>query len=116
MSQLPLYPRSRLRAAMLALLTVISIVLPACSGAQPAAPKAGAVDLSNATLTVASPCRTCLARLLISSGQDQNSADTIEWADFDSATPLIEALKAGHVDVAEGGETGVLFGIANGTN
>jgi sulfonate transport system substrate-binding protein len=87
--------------------------MPTVQVACPAA--ASAVDMSKVTLTIGSPCKTCLARLLIASGQDQNTPYTIKWADFDSTPPLIEALKAGHVDVAQGGETGVLFGVANGT-
>src|SRR5262245_25326485 len=115
MSQPSLYPRIRLRAMVLALTVVASVVLAACTGSQPAAQSSSAVDLSKVTLTIGSPCKTCLARLLIASGQDQNTPYAIKWADFDSTPPLIEALKAGHVDVAQGGETGVLFGIANGT-
>ena len=72
------------------------------------------MDLSKVTLTIGSPCKTCLGRLLVASGQDKDAPYSIKWADFDSTPPLIEALKAGSVDLGQGGETGVLSGMANG--
>lgn len=108
--------RRRLSAGLLALTVVLSLFIGACTGAQTTASSkaGGAVDLSKVTLTIGSPCKTCLGRLLVASGQDKDTPYTIKWADFDSTPPLIEALKAGSVDVGQGGETGVLFGIANG--
>jgi ABC-type nitrate/sulfonate/bicarbonate transport system substrate-binding protein len=90
------------------------LVLAACGTATPAVPTSSTPDLSKVTLTIGSPCKTCLGRLLIASGQDKNTQYTLKYADFDSTPPLIEALNADHVDVATGGETGVLFGMANG--
>jgi sulfonate transport system substrate-binding protein len=66
------------------------------------------------TLTVGSPCKSCLKQLLTASGQDRATPYRLAWADFDSTPTLVQAIKAGRVDVAEGGETGVLFGIAAG--
>ncbi|MCX5493687.1 ABC transporter substrate-binding protein [Kaistia dalseonensis] len=73
-----------------------------------------APDLSKLTITVGTPNKTGLHRQLIASGEADNVPYTIKWADFDSTPPLVEALRAGHVDIAAGGDTGVLFGIANG--
>ncbi|HEY0123703.1 MAG TPA: ABC transporter substrate-binding protein [Rhizobium sp.] len=77
--------------------------------AQTAAP-----DLSGVTITVGTPNKTGLHRQLLASGEAENVPYKIKWADFDSTPPLVEALRAGHVDIAAGGDTGVFFGIANG--
>jgi len=71
-------------------------------------------DLSKVVITVGTPNKTGLRRQLIASGQAENTPYTIRWADFDSTPPLMEALRAGRVDIAAGGDTGVLFAIANG--
>lgn len=73
-----------------------------------------APDLSQITLTVGTPNKTGLHRQLLASGEAEGTPYKIRWADFDSTPPLIEALRAGHVDISAGGETGVFFGIANG--
>jgi sulfonate transport system substrate-binding protein len=71
-------------------------------------------DLSNLTLTVGTPNKTGLHRQLIAANEIENLPYKIKWADFDSTPPLVEALRAGHVDIAAGGDTGVLAAIANG--
>jgi len=71
-------------------------------------------DLSNLTLTVGTPNKTGLHRQLIAASEIENLPYKIKWADFDSTPPLVEALRAGHVDIAAGGDTGVLAAIANG--
>lgn len=71
-------------------------------------------DLSGVTVTVGTPNKTGLHRQLLASGEASNTPYKIEWADFDSTPPLIEALRGGHVDIAAGGDTGVLTAIANG--
>ncbi|URK86343.1 ABC transporter substrate-binding protein (plasmid) [Rhizobium sp. RCAM05350] len=73
-----------------------------------------APDLLAVTITVGTPNKTGLHRQLLASGEAENLPYKIKWADFDSTPPLVEALRAGHVDIAAGGDTGVLFGIANG--
>lgn len=73
-----------------------------------------ALDLSAVTLTVGTPNKTGLHRQLIAAGEAENLPYKINWADFDSTPPLVEALRAGHVDIAAGGDTGVLAAIANG--
>lgn len=71
-------------------------------------------DLSAITLTVGTPNKTGLHRQLLASGEAEGTPYRVRWADFDSTPPLIEALRAGHVDISAGGETGVFFGLANG--
>ena len=71
-------------------------------------------DLSRVVLTVGTPNKTGLRRQLIASGEAEGTPYQIRYADFDSTPPLMEALRAGRVDIAAGGETGVLFAIANG--
>jgi len=73
-----------------------------------------APDLSGVTVTVGTPNKTGLHRQLLASGEANGTPYKIEWADFDSTPPLVEALRAGHVDIAAGGDTGVLTAIANG--
>ncbi|MHA6780619.1 ABC transporter substrate-binding protein [Pseudonocardia saturnea] len=69
---------------------------------------------SATTIVVGSPCKTCLKTLLTASREIEGTPYALEFADFDSAPPLIEAMKAGRVDVAWGGEVPVFFGISNG--
>ncbi|WP_206243933.1 ABC transporter substrate-binding protein [Novosphingobium terrae] len=71
-------------------------------------------DLSDVTIIVGTPNKTGLRRQLTAAGETTNLPYKIEWAVFDSTPPLTEALKAGKVDIGGGGETGVLFAIANG--
>lgn len=71
-------------------------------------------DLSDVTIVVGTPNKTGLRRQLIASGEANNFPYKVKWAVFDSTPPLTEALKAGRVDIGGGGETGVLFAIANG--
>lgn len=73
-----------------------------------------APDLSDVTLTVGTPNKTGLHRQLIAANEVENLPYKIKWADFDSTPPLVEALRAGHVDIAAGGDTGVLAAISNG--
>ncbi|MGH6859990.1 MAG: ABC transporter substrate-binding protein [Phyllobacterium sp.] len=71
-------------------------------------------DLSGITLTVGTPNKTGLHRQLIAANEVENLPYKIKWADFDSTPPLVEALRAGYVDIASGGDTGVLAAISNG--
>jgi len=73
-----------------------------------------APDLSDLTLTIGTPNKTGLHRQLIAANEIENLPYKIKWADFDSTPPLVEALRAGHIDIAAGGDTGVLAAIANG--
>lgn len=96
------------------LLAVPLLALTACGG--DGGGSAEAQDASDVTLTVGTPNRTGVHRWLLASGEGEGSDYTIEYADFDSTSPLMEALNAGEVDIAIGGETGVFFAIANGVD
>lgn len=102
----PLFP---LRRRLLAAVAGLGLL-----AAGPALAQGTAIDLSKVTLTVGTPNKTGLHRQLLASGEAEGAPYKIVWADFDSTPPLIEALRAGHVDIAAGGETGVFLGIANG--
>lgn len=90
---------------MIATILVLVAMLAGCGGTS--------AESSPTSLVVGSPCKTCLKTLLNASGEITGVPYALEWADFDSAPPLIEAMKAGRVDVAWGGEVPVFFGIAN---
>lgn len=104
------------RSLLVVLAAILALVLSACGGgpAETARNADGSIDLSSVELVVGSPCKTCLQQILKASGEDKDVAYKLEYADFDSTGPLIEALKADRVDVGLGGETGVFFGLANG--
>jgi sulfonate transport system substrate-binding protein len=74
----------------------------------------GPNDLSDVVIVVGTPNKTGLRRELAASGEAENLPYKVEWAVFDSTPPLTEALKAGKVDIGGGGETGVIFALANG--
>lgn len=76
---------------------------------------AAGADLSGITLTVGSTSKVGLHRELVASGEDRQTPYTIKWADFDSTIVLLEALRTARVDIAQGGETGVLFALGNGS-
>lgn len=93
-----------------------TIVLVLMGGILPCSAQAADPDLASITLTAGTPNKTGLHRQLIASGEDKNLPYHVQWADFDSTQPLTEALPAGRVDIAAGGDTGVLFAIANGSH
>jgi sulfonate transport system substrate-binding protein len=76
---------------------------------------AAGADLSGITLTIGSTSKVGLHRELVASGEDRGAPYQIKWADFDSTLVLLEALRSGRVDIAQGGETGVLFALGNGS-
>lgn len=82
--------------------------------AAPASKAGDADDLSDVVIVVGTPNKTGLRRELEASGETKDLPYKIDWAVFDSTPPLTEALKAGRVDIGGGGETGVIFAIANG--
>jgi hypothetical protein len=63
------------RRSSLAFVAVAALVLTACSTAAPVAPTSSTPELSRVTLTVGSPCKTCLGRLLIASGPRPGRAE-----------------------------------------
>lgn len=92
----------------------VGLALSLASGIGLAAHAEETLDLTDVTLTVGTPNKTGLHRQLIAANEIENLPYKIRWADFDSTPPLVEALRAGHVDIAAGGDTGVLAAISNG--
>ncbi|GAA2312218.1 ABC transporter substrate-binding protein [Streptomyces violaceusniger] len=89
-----------------------ALVLTGC-GSATGSDGSGKTDPSEVTLVVGTPNRAGLHRALLASGEGENTPYKIKYADFDSTQPLTEALRTGRVDIAAGGETGVLFAMAN---
>ncbi|MCE7796138.1 ABC transporter substrate-binding protein [Sphingobium sufflavum] len=104
------------RRGLIALGTVLLLALAGWALLRPAGSTAvgDPDDLSDVVIVVGTPNKTGLRRQLIASGEAENLPYTVKWAVFDSTPPLTEALKAGQVDIGGGGETGVLFALANG--
>lgn len=101
-------PKARIAASIIGVGSTLTM-LTACGPGSP-----GSVE--DVTLTVGTPNKVGPHRWLLASGEGKGTDYTLEYADFDSTSPLIEAMSAGDVDVASGGETGVLFALANGAD
>ncbi|MFF2085240.1 ABC transporter substrate-binding protein [Nocardia sp. NPDC058176] len=104
-------PKSRL--AGLALAVVAALSLSACGddAATDAAPS-GPVDLSTVTLKVGDQKAISIEVLLKASGQLENLPYKIEFSTFTAGPPLVEAASAGGIDLAQVGNTPVIFGAA----
>lgn len=105
-------PKSRL--AGLALAVVAALSLSACGddAATDAAPS-GPVDLSTVTLKVGDQKAISIEVLLAASGQLENLPYKIEFSTFTAGLPLVEAASAGGIDIAQTGNTPVIFGAAS---
>ena len=103
--------RSRLGLAVLA---VSTLVLAACGddGKTEAAPS-GPVDLSTVTLKVGDQKAISIEVLLKASGQLDNLPYKVEFSTFTAGPPLIEAASANGIDLAQTGNTPVIFGAAS---
>ncbi|MET7767757.1 ABC transporter substrate-binding protein [Nocardia sp. NPDC005366] len=83
----------------------------ACGGdTEPASD--GPVDLSTVTLKVGDQKAISIEVLLQASGQLANLPYKIEFSTFTAGPPLIEAAGAGGIDLAQVGNTPVIFGAA----
>ena len=81
------------------------------SGNADAVKSDGSVDLSKVTLTVGDQKGTSAQALLKAAGLD-DTAYTIDWKEFTSGPPLLEAVNAGAVDVGMVGNTPPIFAAA----
>ncbi|WP_432421144.1 ABC transporter substrate-binding protein [Nocardia cyriacigeorgica] len=72
----------------------------------------GPVDLSTVTLKVGDQKAISIEVLLRASGQLENLPYKIEFSTFTAGPPLIEAVGAGGIDLAQTGNTPVIFGAA----
>lgn len=102
--------RSRLSLAVLA---VATLVLTACgTDDSPSAKSDGPVDLSTVTLKVGDQKAISIEVLLRASGQLDNLPYKLEFSTFTAGPPLVEAASAGGIDLAQTGNTPVIFGAA----
>lgn len=107
---------ARLRLAALATVAAASLALTACSGTDTAADAAaptGPVDLSAVTLKVGDQKAISIEVLLRASGQLESLPYELEFSTFTAGLPLIEAASAGGIDLAQTGNTPVIFGAAS---
>jgi len=105
----------RLRAGGLAAATIALAATAACSSAAgenaDAIREDGSVDLSKVTLTVGDQKGGSKA-LLTASGAIDELPYEVEWKEFTSGPPLLEALNAGAIDLGGVGNTPPLFAAA----
>ncbi|MFF0816376.1 ABC transporter substrate-binding protein [Rhodococcus sp. NPDC003318] len=107
----------RRRLAALAVAAATALALTACGGSDgdsdSAAAPTGPVDLSAVTLKVGDQKATSIEVLLQASGQLENLPYKLEFSTFTAGLPLIEAASAGGIDLAQTGNTPVIFGAAS---
>ncbi|WP_051027232.1 ABC transporter substrate-binding protein [Nocardia higoensis] len=72
----------------------------------------GPVDLSTVTLKVGDQKAISIEVLMTASGQLENLPYKIEFSTFTAGPPLVEAAGAGGIDLAQVGNTPVIFGAA----
>ncbi|MGN2639210.1 ABC transporter substrate-binding protein [Nocardia takedensis] len=84
----------------------------ACGGDSEPAADGGPVDLSTVTLKVGDQKAISIEVLLRASGQLENLPYKIEFSTFTAGPPLVEAAGAGGIDLAQVGNTPVIFGAA----
>lgn len=106
----------RLRLTGVALIAATSLLLGACSSGgdttADAAPT-GPVDLSAVTLKVGDQKAISIEVLLRAAGQLENLPYKLEFSTFTAGLPLVEAASAGGIDLAQTGNTPVIFGAAS---
>ncbi|WP_175583114.1 ABC transporter substrate-binding protein [Nocardia cyriacigeorgica] len=81
-------------------------------GEEAAPTPSGPVDLSTVTLKVGDQKAISIEVLMRASGQLENLPYKIEFSTFTAGPPLIEAAGAGGIDLAQTGNTPVIFGAA----
>jgi sulfonate transport system substrate-binding protein len=106
----------RLLVAMLAVM--IAVTAGACGSANAGAEadavrKNGTVDLSKVSLSVGDQKGGAKA-LLKAAGQLEDIPYKLQWHEFTSGTPLVEAVHAGELDIGSVGNTPPVYGAAAG--
>ncbi|WP_130918094.1 ABC transporter substrate-binding protein [Nocardia cyriacigeorgica] len=99
------------RLAGAAMVAAAVFATSAC-GEEAAPAPSGPVDLSTVTLKVGDQKAISIEVLLRASGQLENLPYKIEFSTFTAGPPLIEAAGAGGIDLAQTGNTPVIFGAA----
>lgn len=105
--------RNRVGAVLAALALGALTACSSASGNQQAIREDGTVDLSKVTLTVGDQKGGSKA-LLRASGALDDLPYRVEWEEFTSGPPLLEALNAGAIDIGGVGNTPPLFAAAAG--
>ncbi|WP_150762784.1 ABC transporter substrate-binding protein [Pseudomonas fluorescens] len=102
------------RSAML-LLSGVALVLGGCGDAvESTASSAARSDLSGVTLVLGDQAKGL--RTVVEAANALEGIDyKVEWANFQGAAPLFEALRAGAVDLGPAGDTPVLAAATGGT-
>ncbi|GAB07959.1 aliphatic sulfonate ABC transporter substrate-binding protein [Gordonia amarae] len=111
-------PSRRVHWALLALLSVLTLLIGACSsddgGDEGSASETstGPVDLSKVTLKVGDQKAISIQVLLQASGKLVGAPYKVEYSEFTAGPPLVEAANAGGIDLAQVGNTPAIFGAA----
>jgi sulfonate transport system substrate-binding protein len=110
--------RPRRLAAIPAALAALALVLAGCgsddgTGNESAVDDDGEVDLSKVTLIVGDQKGTSAQDILSAAGLE-DTPYKIEWKEFTSGPPMLEALSAGAIHVGQVGNTPPIFAAAAG--
>ncbi|ALI10739.1 MULTISPECIES: ABC transporter substrate-binding protein [Pseudomonas] len=103
------------RKSALVLLSCVALLLSGCGDTvESQSPSAAKSDLSGVKLILGDQAKGL--RTVVEAAHALEGIDyTIEWANFQGAAPLFEALRAGAVDLAPAGDTPVLAAATGGT-
>ncbi|MSZ77989.1 MAG: aliphatic sulfonate ABC transporter substrate-binding protein, partial [Actinobacteria bacterium] len=107
-------PRHRIRAALVATALAATLALSGCgtsTGNEEAVNDDGSVDLSKVTLIVGDQRSTSNEALLKAAGLDDTEYD-IQWQEFTSGPPMLEAANAGAIHTGMVGNTPPIFAAA----
>lgn len=106
------------RIAGIALAAVATLLLGGCTDDSTDADTtpSGPVDLSSVTLEVGDQKAISIEVLLKASGQLDNLPYKVEFSTFTAGPPLVEAASAAGIDLAQVGNTPVIFGAAAKAN
>lgn len=106
------------RRLLAAALAVTAALLTACGGGD-SAPDAvradGSVDLSKVTLRIGDQKGTGTQALLEAAGELKDIPYKIEWSQYTSGPPMLEAINAGAVDIGGVGNAPPVFAAAAGS-
>lgn len=99
------------RSAVIAMFAATVLALTACSGGGSQKDDTP-VDLGSVTLRIGDQKGVAVEPLLRAAGQLDNVPYTIEFSNFTSGPPLVEAASAGGIDLGQVGNTPPIFGLA----
>jgi len=105
----------RARRSAMALLSGVALLLGGCGDAvETRSTSAAPTDLSGVTLMLGDQAKGL--RTVVEAANALEGIDyKVQWANFQGAAPLFEALRAGAVDLAPAGDTPVLAAATGGT-